>query len=453
MPKEIYLLKVGMTMTEGLVSEWYIADGDQVKKGDMLYALETEKVNMDVDAEYDGTVKHLVPVGQAMEPGDVVGFIFEAGEEIPADIGAVPAAGNSTAPVEIAPEPKVQPAAVQSVANNASDGRVKSSPAARRLAEELGVDYTILTGTGPGGRIVEIDVQAASAGGAPAAAVPSNIKASPLAKRLAEQKGVNLALVIGTGPGGRIVESDIEAAAAAPSAAPVSGPSAGETIPLRGMRKTIAQRMYSSIQGSAQLTMDMEASMDDTVRLRESLIEEWQNEQIRPTYTDLVVKAVAKALKSHPQMNSQFGETEITLLTDINVGIAVAVEDGLVVPVVRNAADLSVKEIAIESGRLASLARDGALGLDDYAGGTFTVSALGMYGVDSFTPIINEPQAGILGVNRIYDGMEWEGDRPVKSKKMNLSLTWDHRVLDGAPAAEFLKEVCALLANPFRLLV
>jgi pyruvate dehydrogenase E2 component (dihydrolipoamide acetyltransferase) len=124
-----------------------------------------------------------------------------------------------------------------------------------------------------------------------------------------------------------------------------------------------------------------------------------------------------------------------------------------VVPVVRNAADLSVKEIAIESSRLASLARDGALGLDDYAGGTFNVSALGMYGVDSFTPIINEPQAGILGVNRIYDGMEWEGDRPVKSKKMNLSLTWDHRVLDGAPAAEFLKEVCALLANPFRLLV
>ena len=453
MPKEIYLLKVGMTMTEGLVSEWYITDGDQVKKGDMLYALETEKVNMDVDAEYDGTVKHLVPVGQAMEPGDVVGFIFEAGEEIPVDIGAVPAAGNATAPVEIAPESNVQPASAQPVANNASEGRVKSSPAARRLAEELGVDYTTLAGTGPGGRIVEIDVQAASAGGAPAAAVPSNIKASPLAKRLAEQKGVNLALVIGTGPGGRIVESDIEAAAAAPSAAPVSGPSAGETIPLRGMRKTIAQRMYSSIQGSAQLTMDMEAPMDDTVRLRESLIEEWQNEQIRPTYTDLVVKAVAKALKSHPQMNSQFGETEITLLTDINVGIAVAVEDGLVVPVVRNAADLSVKEIAIESSRLASLARDGALGLDDYAGGTFTVSALGMYGVDSFTPIINEPQAGILGVNRIYDGMEWEGDRPVKSKKMNLSLTWDHRVLDGAPAAEFLKEVCALLANPFRLLV
>ncbi|HAK51940.1 MAG TPA: dihydrolipoamide acetyltransferase [Gammaproteobacteria bacterium] len=453
MPKEIYLLKVGMTMTEGLVSEWYIADGDQVKKGEMLYALETEKVNMDVDAEYDGTVKHLVPVAQAMEPGDVVGFIFEAGEEIPADIGAVPAAANATAPVEAAPEPKAQPAAAQPAASNASDGRVKSSPAARRLAGELGVDYTTLAGTGPGGRIIEADVQAASAGGAPVAAVPSNVKASPLAKRLAEQKGVNLALVKGTGPGGRIVEADIEAAAAAPSAAPVSGPSAGETIPLRGMRKTIAQRMYSSVQGSAQLTMDMEAPMDDTVRLRESLIEEWQNEQIRPTYTDLVVKAVAKALKSHPQMNSQFGETEITLLTDINVGIAVAVEDGLVVPVVRNAADLSVKEIAIESSRLASLARDGALGLDDYAGGTFTVSALGMYGVDSFTPIINEPQAGILGVNRIYDGVEWEDDRPVKSKKMNLSLTWDHRVLDGAPAAEFLKEVCILLANPFRLLV
>ena len=211
--------------------------------------------------------------------------------------------------------------------------------------------------------------------------------------------------------------------------------------------------MFTSLQSSAQLTMDMEASMDDAVRLRESLIDEWQGEQIRPTYTDLVVKAVTKALKSHPLMNSQLGETEITLLSDIHVGIAVAVPDGLVAPVIRNADELSVKEIAVESSRLATLARNGTLGLDDYAGGTFTISALGMYGVDSFTPIINTPQAGILGVNRIFDGVAWDGDRPLKAKKMNLSLTWDHRVLDGAPAAEFLGEVCTLLANPYRLLV
>ena len=442
MPKEIYLLKVGMTMTEGLVSEWYIADGQQVNKGEMLYALETEKVNMDVDAEFDGKVKHLVQAGEMMEPGDVVGFIFEDGEEIPSNLSAIPVKQNSAiGAVESGSkpgsEPETQPV-VKGVPGN-KDNRVKSSPAARRLAKELDVDFTTLTGTGPGGRIIEADVQAVAT---------TVVRASPLAKRLAEQKGVNIASIKGSGPGGRIVEADIEAAAMTSSTS-----IAGETIALKGMRKTIAQRMFTSLQSSAQLTMDMEASMDDAVRLRESLIDEWQGEQIRPTYTDLVVKAVAKALKSHPLMNSQLGETEITLLSDIHVGIAVAVPDGLVAPVIRNADELSVKEIAVESSRLATLARNGTLGLDDYAGGTFTISALGMYGVDSFTPIINTPQAGILGVNRIFDGVAWDGDRPLKAKKMNLSLTWDHRVLDGAPAAEFLAQVCTLLANPYRLLV
>lgn len=152
-------------------------------------------------------------------------------------------------------------------------------------------------------------------------------------------------------------------------------------------------------------------------------------------------------------MNSQFGETEITLLPDVHMGIAVALPEGLVVPVVRHADRLSLKEIAVESSRLALAAREGTLGLDDYAEGSFTITALGMYGVDSFTPIINEPQAGILGINRIFDGVNWRGDTPVKCKKMNLSLTWDHRVIDGAPAAEFLVEVRELLANPYRLLV
>ncbi len=442
MPKEIYLLKVGMTMTEGMVSEWYIADGQQVNKGEMLYALETEKVNMDVDAEFDGKVKHLVQVGEMMKPGDVVGFIFEDGEDIPSNLSAIPVKQNSAiGAVEPGSKPGSEPETQpdnKNVSDN-KDNRVKSSPAARRLAKELDVDFTTLTGTGPGGRIVEADVQAVAA---------TVVRASPLAKRLAEQKGVNISTIKGSGPGGRIVEADIEAAAMKSSTS-----IAGETIAVKGMRKTIAQRMFTSLQSTAQLTMDMEASMDDAVRLRESLIDEWQGEQIRPTYTDLVVKAVAKALKSHPLMNSQLGETEITLLSDIHVGIAVAVPDGLVAPVIRNADKLSVKEITVESSRLATFARNGTLGLDDYAGGTFTISALGMYGVDSFTPIINTPQAGILGVNRIFDGVAWDGDRPLKAKKMNLSLTWDHRVLDGAPAAEFLAEVCTLLANPYRLLV
>ena len=456
MPREIYLVKVGMTMTEGMVSEWFIADGAEVKKGEMLYALETEKVNLDVDAEADGTVKHLVEAGVTLEPGDVVGYIFAQGESIP---DVLPGATSQPEVVESAEPVAVESAAPMAVEAVVSEGFVKASPAAKRLAKELDVNYLALQGTGPGGRIVEADVQSAASGQTasqqPAVAAiqsqsSANIKASPLAKRIAEQRAIDLSQVRGTGPGGRIVQSDVENLGA--SIAQASGPVAGDIVPVKGMRKTIAQRMHQSLQDSAQLTMDMAAVMDDAVKLREQLIREWDG-AARPTFTDLVIKAAAKALQKHPLMNSQFGGTGIQLLNEIHVGIAVALPEGLVVPVVRHADQLSLKEIAIESARLATSARNGTLGLDDYAGGTFTISALGMFGVDSFTPIINQPQSGILGVNRILDGVAWEGETPIRQKQMNLSLTWDHRVLDGAPAAEFLQTVVEYLSEPYRLLV
>ena len=337
-----------------------------------------------------------------------------------------------------------------------SGGHIKSSPAARRLAKELGIDYQVLRGTGPGGRIVEADVMAASKDGVISATPPVNVKASPLAKDLLQREGIDLTRITGTGPGGRIVQADIEAAPVSVSrSSPVlaDGPLPGDRIPVRGMRKTIAARMHHSLMESAQLSMDMEVLMDDAVKVRTSLVEEWADEGIRPSYTDFVIKAAARALTKHPLMNSQFGADEILLMGEVNVGMAVALPEGLVVPVIRHVDQMSLKEVALESSRLALAARDGSLGLDDYAGGTFTVTALGMYGVDSFTPIINEPQSGILGVNRIYEGVEWDGDKPVKTQKMNLSLTWDHRALDGAPAAEFLAEVRDLLAAPWRLLV
>ena len=462
MPREIYLVKVGMSMTEGMVSEWFIPDGGTVKKGELVYALETEKVNLDVDAEYDGVVKHLVEVGVMLEPGDVVGYIFEAGEDILDDLGGImgsstagPVTDEQTAVIE-RPIESADPVLVSPASKRAEGCHIKSWPAARRLAKELGVDYRSLRGTGPGGRIVEADVAAARADGAAAAVETLEVKASPLAKRLAAERGIDLTRIKGTGPGGRIVQADIEvvpAAAVGPARVVVDGPRAGGRIPVRGMRKTIAARMHHSLMESAQLSMDMEVLMDDAVKVRTSLVDEWSAEGIRPSYTDLVIKAAARALARHPLMNSQFAGDEIILLEEINVGMAVALPEGLVVPVIRNADQLSVKEVAVESSRLAGAARDGSLGLDDYAGGTFTVTALGMYGVDSFTPIINEPQSGILGVNRIYDGIEWDGDKAVKTQKMNLSLTWDHRTLDGAPAAEFLVEVRDLLAAPWRLLV
>ncbi|MGI9322798.1 MAG: 2-oxo acid dehydrogenase subunit E2, partial [Pseudomonadales bacterium] len=454
------------SMTEGMVSEWYVPDGGEVKKGEMVYALETEKVNLDVDAEQDGIVKHLVDVGVMLEPGDVVGYIFAPGEEVPNDLAKVQAGGgqmSAAAESQTAGHAEAQ-TQIGRAASSTPDGRIKSSPAARRLAGELGVDWTLLTGSGPGGRIVEADVAAANVAGADAVAAKSAApKASPSAKRIAREAGLDLANVQGTGPGGRIIREDIEAAAAAkqkPAAAtsaqqptPTTQPTQpGKLLPITGMRKTIATHMHQSLTEAAQLTMHMEVLMDQAVAMRNQLIAEWQADSIRPTYTDIVVKAVAKALVQHPMMNSQFTADGILQPDDINIGIAVSLPQGLVVPVVRKADKLPLQKLTQESASLAAAARDGSLGLDDYAGGTFTVSALGMYGVDAFTPILNQPQSGILGVNRIYDGVEWDGDVPQKTKKMNLSLTWDHRTLDGAPAAEFLLAVKQQLEAPDKLL-
>lgn len=468
MPTEIYLVKAGMTMSEGMVEEWCIPDGGKVKTGQLLYRMETEKINLDVEAEASGTVKHLVGTGVSCKPGQVIGYIYGANETIPDDIGAgAPAAeaeAEAPAAAEAAkPAAEAEPGRAAPAPTTGDGGRLLSSPAARRLAGELGVDISTLTGSGPGGRIVEADVQAAAdAGPAPrpaasaAPAAPASAdaaQASPLARRIAADLGVDLARVQGTGPNGRITRADVEAAAKAPAAAAAAGPQPGERIPVKGIRKTTANRMFESLQTTAQLTMDMEVEMDEAVKLRELLVAEWKDEGIRPSYTDMVILAVAKALRRHPMVNSEYTDSEIVLHEEVNIGMAVAVDAGLLVPVIRHADSRGIRGLAMESKRLAEAARDNKLGLDDFAGGTFTVSALGMFGVDSFTPILNAPQVGILGVNRIYDGVGWDGDTPVKRKRMRLSLTWDHRVVDGAPAAQFLGTIRDLLESPYRLLI
>lgn len=399
MPAEIYLVKVGMTMHEGTVEEWYVADGERVEAGGLLYRLETEKVNLDVDAETTGIVKHLVAEGTTLEPGDVVGYVYADDETIP----------------DVLPTPKPKPD-IAAQDDTAATPRAEIKPAPARSGKR--------------------------------------VAASPVARKLASEMGIDLATVTGTGPRGRITKEDVQQASerAATDAAPASGPTA-EAVPLLGMRKTIADRMHASLRDTAQLTMDMEVAMDDAVKLRQGLIDEWQGEGIRATYTDLVIVAAARALKRHPAMNAALDGGTISRFGDVHVGVAVALAEGLIVPVIKDAGVKPLKQIAVESAHLAQRARDGALSLTDVEGGTFTVTSLGMYGVDTFTPILNTPQAGILGVGRIYDGLRWDDDIPRKAARMRLSLTWDHRVLDGAPAAEFLATVRGYLEAPFRLLV
>ena len=445
MATEVLLVKAGMTMTEGVVAEWYVPDGGTVEKGQPLYRMETEKIELEVEADATGVVHHVAPAGATLEPGALIAHILGPGESPPGRAG-------------VADSPPA----------DAAD-RVAASPIARRLAQAAGIPLSAVAGTGPSGRVTEADVRAhiaapaAEAMAAPAPpAVPRDgeLRASPLARRLSAQLGIDLALVPGTGPGGRITKEDVEAfGAGRPTPGATAGPGAagerppGRVIPLRGMRKVIAERMHASLREMAQLSMAMDVTMDEAVKLRAALVTEWEADGVKPSYTDLVIKAAAKALALHPPLNATMRETGIELLPHIHVGMAVALEDGLVVPVIRDADALSLKELAGESTRLAAAARGGTLGLDDMAGGTFSVTALGMAGVDFFTPVINPPNVAILGVGRIREGMAWDGDRPVKQRQMTLSLTIDHRAVDGAPGAAFLNTVRELLEAPYRLLV
>lgn len=469
MPVELIAPKLGLTMTSGTVTEWMVAPGAEVGEGDVLYLMTTDKTETEVEADGAGTLHPAVGPGTVVEPGAVVGWLLAPGEEPPAGDAATggpsggtpaveaPVGGPSTAP---APEP-----APPSPLSSPSAGRVVASPYARRRAEVLDVDLSAVAGTGPGGRIVAADVEeataaASSSAAGEAAARPVSVAATPLAGRLAGRLGLDLTAVAGTGPGGRVRVEDVIAAAGAPAPAPAAAPLApprpapGDRVPLGGMRKVIAERMTSSLREAAQLTLHREVEVDALLAFRADLRDSWDDGAgPLPSLTDLVVKAVALALPRHPLLNSSLVGEEIRLHPVVDVGVAVAVPDGLLVPVARSADELPLAALAALTRSLATKAREGRLAPSDVEASTFTVSALGAAGIDTFTPILNSPNVAILGVGRVREAVAWVDGAPVPSSVMGLSLTIDHRVVDGAPGAAFLAEVARLLAAPLRLVV
>ena len=347
------------------------------------------------------------------------------------------------------------------------------------MAKDHGIELREVKGTGPGGRITDQDVRRTIASRAqPArpgfsvkasvepegfasgfnrASGPASVQVEPRARRLANQHGVDLSRVAGTGPGGRIREDDVrQIVAGMGNRAPEPVPPAlavmqiNETrveehqprvIPLTGMRGAIARRMLQSLQTSAQLTLVSEADVTELVNRRES-------RQFELTYTDLLVKAAALALRQHPRLNATVVGEEIHVLPDINIGVAIALDDGLVVPVVRNADCKPLSAIASEVAEFAQRARGGKLIMAEITGGSFTVTNLGSFGIDAFTPILNPPEAAILGVGRIVERLTRRDSDLVWRQTMILSLTVDHRAVDGAPAAAFLKSLRELLEEP-----
>ena len=448
MAVEVLIPKLGLTMEYGLIEEWLVAPGTPVKPGDPLLRLATDKVDVEVEAEGSGLFHPAVESGAELPPGALIGWLLEAGEappgagEAPPGAGEAPPGAGEAPPGAASAAPGGTPAAE---AAPARPDRLFSSPNARRVARERGVDIAELNGTGPGGRIITADVLDATA--APQTALQTRPRTvSPLVRREATAAGVDLAAVVGTGPGGKVLRSDIAAAAARPAPSTLE---ATQVIPLTGMRGVIATRMHASLQEMAQLTLGTEATMDAAVALRAQLKEQWPN---APTVTDLVVRAAALSLREHPRLNASVHHQAIHVQPEINVGLAVALEEGLMVPVLKRADQLPLSAMATETRRLAQAARTGKLTLPELEGGTFTVSTLGSFGIDFFTPVITPGQVAILGVGRLRDSVRWEDDKPVKTQVLTLSITFDHRAVDGAPAAEYLRSVASRLANPLTLL-
>lgn len=456
---EIRLPKLGLTMEEGTVDEWLLEDGARVTVGMPLLRLATDKIDVDVEAESDGILHRAVGNGTTMEPGAVLGWLLADGEAPPTGgAPATPTAAAATVVEEVAVITTVGARDDDEVAS--ADGRVFISPNAKRVAAELRVDLSTVRGSGPGGRIVSEDVEEAAAR-APQASGPAKV-ASPLARRDARDAGIDPSAI--STPTGYVSRGDVRAAASTPQASAAaaivpasSAPSvhAQETssiIPMKGMRGTIAARMQQSLTEMAQLTHGFEVRMDAVVALRATMKEQYAALGVPvPSLNDFVVRAAALALRQHPILNATIIDREIHLLSRIHMGLAVAVPNGLMVPVIRDADLLSLPELARTTRDLADRCREGTIGLDELEGGTFAVTSLGTYGVDMFTPVINPGNVGILGVGRLRDSGMWEGDSWVRTQVLTLSLTFDHRAVDGAPAAEYLQTMAELLARPLVL--
>ena len=430
MASAIYLPKVGMTMEEATLTKWVVADGDEVKRGEVIFEMETEKVQMEIEAERDGFLKQLVPEGSQLEPGNVVGCVLAHGEEVPQALldqvvmqsGGVPAMSQSVAAEALPTSPDAPKSELELEA--ASAGMVRISPVARRLADEHGIDVRGITGSGPGGRIVERDVQRA------------------------------IGLKAAEGPGPEVEAGETAEAPLAPHSGSEAPSPASTPIAYSGRRKLIGDRMHESLTSMAQLTLTSETAVDEATKMLHGLNREWRKDGVAVTLTALIVKACALALREHPQLNARLDAAggSIVMEPEVNIGVAVSHEAGLIVPVVRNADRLSLKDLAALMNAQVQKAQSDRLSMEDVQGGTFTVTSLDSTVVDAFTPIINPPQAAILGVGRVRDVAAFEGSEVVKRQVTTLSLTFDHRVTDGTPGSHFLGRMAELLQRPYLLM-
>ncbi|MGI5877432.1 MAG: dihydrolipoamide acetyltransferase family protein [Christensenellales bacterium] len=415
MAYEVIMPKQGLQMTEGTIMRWLVREGEHVEEGAPLFEMETDKLTITIDAPRSGTlIKILRGEGETVPITQAIALIGEEGE---AAEHAEPKPANEQAPAQ----------------------RIVATPAARTLAARSNIDLATIRGSGPAGRIILRDVEAAR----------SAPKITPLAAAVARARGVDVSGIAGTGPGGKILKDDV-LSAMEPAAPPAAGPSAPQDtlVPFTGIRRIIADNMTASLHEMAQACLRMKVDMTALMALRE----EFKAREIRLSVNDVFVRVVSRALREHPAINASLTPEGIIQKRTVHIGIAVALEQGLIVPVIRNADTLTLPEIAAQSSDLIARARRGGLSPDEYRGGTFTITNLGMFDVDDFVAIINPPECAILALGKIERTPVVRDDAISIRPVMTMTLTYDHRIVDGAPAARFLQRIKELAQNPGLLL-
>ncbi|MBK8005429.1 MAG: pyruvate dehydrogenase complex dihydrolipoamide acetyltransferase [Gemmatimonadetes bacterium] len=432
MATKVLMEALSPTMEEGRLVEWKKKEGDAVSPGEILAEVETDKAVMDLQARAGGVLlKQLIAPGTTVPVGNVVGVIGEAGEDVSAIAGAAPAAKPAAAPkaADAAPAPKAPPGPAPAPAKAQGDTRAPAPVAAPA---------------------------------APARSPDARVKASPLAKKVAAERGLDLGMLQGTGPDGRIVLRDLENA---PTAAPVAGSAAPrprvaegasfEDVPLTQIRKTIAKRLTQSIGPIPTFYLTTEVDMDRAWEAREALNalakQHGGDAAAKVSFNDMIIKATALALRQHRACNAWWQDDRIRYWNDVHVSMAVAIEDGLITPVIRHADQKTLREIGAEAKDLARRARDRRLTPEEYTGGTFSISNLGMFDIDQFTAIINPPEAGILAVGSITEQPVVKGGQVVPGRRVRLTMSCDHRVIDGATGAAFLRTLKGMLENPLAM--
>lgn len=458
--------QLGLTMESGIVVEWLVGEGDQIVQGQEILSVETDKAIVAVEAHQAGTlVRILVPAGQEVPVGAILAVGLAPGEVLPADwqpTRTQPAGQDR--PAE-GPGPAVASSSAGKDSAARGDGPLQASWKARTMARAADLDLRSVPGSGPAGRIVAEDVARAAAAAATAGPGPE-IRATPVAANLAAALGLDLSRVAGSGSDGQITQSDVIQATAAilkeaarperPTpegralARPPGPPQVTAATALKGVRRIVSEGMAMSAHSTARVTLFREVDASGLLGLRQRFKAQGQP----VSYNDLLVYICAAALREHPEANARLGDGQVEQLDRINIGLAADTDRGLLVPVIHHADLLSVPQIAAESATLVQAARAGQLLPDDLSGGTFTITNLGMFGVEGFTPVINLPECCILGVGRIVrkpivcDDLDTVAVRPM----MTISLVFDHRVIDGAPAARFLDRIAQLIEDPLLLL-